>query len=91
MTKADLDWANLDFGYHKTDFNIRYMFRNGQWDEGVLTPDETVPMHIAATCLHYGQGVLRGTESVRDAARRSGRVPPPMRTRPASSARVRRS
>lgn len=63
VTKADLDWANLDFGYHKTDFNIRYMFRNGQWDEGMLTADETVPMHIAATCLHYGQECFEGLKA----------------------------
>jgi branched-chain amino acid aminotransferase len=60
VTKADLDWSNLDFGYHKTDFNIRYMWRNGTWDEGALTPDETIPMHIAATCLHYGQECFEG-------------------------------
>lgn len=59
-TKADLDWKNLDFGYHKTDFNIRYTWRNGTWDRGVLSADETVPLHIAATALHYGQECFEG-------------------------------
>jgi branched-chain amino acid aminotransferase len=63
VTKADLDWANLDFGYHKTDFNIRYMWRNGAWDTGTLTRDETIPMHIAATSLHYGQECFEGLKA----------------------------
>lgn len=60
VAKDLYDWQNLDFGYHKTEYNIRYMWRNGAWDEGVLTKDETVPMHIAATCLHYGQECFEG-------------------------------
>ncbi len=60
VTKADLDWSNLEFGYYKTDFNVRYTWRNGAWDEGTLTADETLPLHMAATCLHYGQECFEG-------------------------------
>ena len=60
MEKAALDWANLDFGYRKTSFNIRYTWTNGKWDEGFLTEDETIPLHMAATCLHYGQECFEG-------------------------------
>jgi branched-chain amino acid aminotransferase len=60
MTKADLDWKNLTFGYRKTDFNIRYTWRDGNWSEGEITADETIPLHIAATCLHYGQEAFEG-------------------------------
>jgi branched-chain amino acid aminotransferase len=60
MSKADLDWGNLDFGYYRTDQNIRYTWREGTWDEGVLTSDEIIPIHIAATCLHYGQECFEG-------------------------------
>lgn len=63
VTKADLDWPNLDFGYHKTDFNIRYTWRDGAWSAGELTADETIPMHIAATCLHYGQECFEGLKA----------------------------
>jgi branched-chain amino acid aminotransferase len=63
VTKADLDWASLDFGYHPTDWNIRYRWRNGAWDEGVLTRDEVIPLHIAATCLHYGQECFEGLKA----------------------------
>lgn len=63
MTKANLDWASLPFGYHKTDFHVRYTWRKGCWDEGVLTSDETLPIHIAATCLHYGQQCFEGLKA----------------------------
>jgi len=61
--KADLDWQNLSFGYTKTDCNIRYTCRDGQWDEGVLSQDESLPIHIAATCLHYGQQCFEGLKA----------------------------
>lgn len=60
MKKADLDWKNLEFGYCKTDYNIRYVWRDGKWSEGILTQDEQIPLHIAATCLHYGQACFEG-------------------------------
>jgi branched-chain amino acid aminotransferase len=60
MKKADLDWANIPFGYLKTDYNLRYTWRSGSWSEGSLTQDEHIPMHMAATCLHYGQEAFEG-------------------------------
>ena len=63
MNKADLDWANLEFGYYKTDQNIRFTWQDGAWDEGRLTSDETIGLHIAATCLHYGQECFEGLKA----------------------------
>ena len=63
MTKADLDWSNLDFGYRDTDYNIRFTWRDGSWDEGQLVQDTTIPMHMAATCLHYGQECFEGMKA----------------------------
>ena len=63
MSKANLDWPNLDFGYHKTDQNIRFTWRNGSWDDGVLTTDEILPLHMAATSLHYGQECFEGLKA----------------------------
>lgn len=60
MDKAALDWPNLEFGYLKTDANIRYTWKDGEWDEGVLTNSQVIPIHIAATCLHYGQECFEG-------------------------------
>jgi branched-chain amino acid aminotransferase len=58
--KAELDWGNLPFGYVKTDYNIRYYYRNGKWSGGELTGDENINMNIAAPCLHYGQEAFEG-------------------------------
>ena len=63
MNKADLDWANLTFGYRKTDYNVRYAFRDGAWDGGTLTTEESIPLHMAATCLHYGQECFEGLKA----------------------------
>lgn len=63
----DLDWKNLSFGYIKTDYNIRSYFRDGAWTTPELTTDETVTMHMAATCLHYGQEAFEGQKAFRGA------------------------
>ncbi|MCH7812512.1 MAG: branched-chain amino acid aminotransferase [Planctomycetes bacterium] len=68
MTQASLDWANLEFGYRDTDCNIRYQWRDGAWDSGTLTDDTTIPLHMAATCLHYGQECFEGLKAYGTAA-----------------------
>lgn len=63
LDDVGLDWASLTFGYNATDCNIRYWYKNGQWDEGKLVRDDTVPLHVAATCLHYGQACFEGLKA----------------------------
>ena len=60
MNKNELDFANLGFGYIKTDANIRCYFKNGKWGKVEVSDKETVDLHIAATCLHYGQNCFEG-------------------------------
>ncbi len=60
MERAALDFASLPFAYRDTDANIRYWYRNGAWSEGELTSDNSITLHMAATCLHYGQEVFEG-------------------------------
>ncbi len=60
-----IDWANLGFGYMKTDFNIRCTFSNGAWGELYVHEDEHINLHMAATCLHYGQEVFEGLKAFR--------------------------
>ncbi len=62
---AELDWSNLGFGLHETDYNIRTYFRNGEWTTPELTKDFNVTMSIAATCLHYGQTCFEGMKAFR--------------------------
>lgn len=63
MQKADLDWANLPFGYIKTDYNVRCYYRDGKWGELEVSSSEHLPIHIAATTLHYGQEAFEGLKA----------------------------
>ncbi|MCM1337622.1 MAG: branched-chain amino acid aminotransferase [Candidatus Amulumruptor caecigallinarius] len=63
--QPDLDWANLPFGYIKTDYNVRCYFRDGKWGDIEVTDSETVNLHIAATSLHYGQEIFEGMKAFR--------------------------
>ena len=57
------DWKNLPFTYMKTDFNIRCYFKNGKWGEILVSDSEFVELHIASTCLHYGQEIFEGLKA----------------------------
>ena len=61
----EIDWGNLSFNYLKTDYNVRTYFRNGQWGEIEVCSEETIPLHMAATCLHYGQEAFEGLKAYR--------------------------
>ncbi|MEG2332751.1 branched-chain amino acid aminotransferase [Bacteroides sp.] len=61
----EIDWANLSFGYMKTDYNVRINFRNNAWGELEVSSDEHLNMHMAATCLHYGQEAFEGLKAFR--------------------------
>lgn len=61
----DIDWSNLSFGYRKTDYNVRCYYRNGAWGEIEVCSEETIPLHMAATCLHYGQEAFEGLKAFR--------------------------
>ena len=37
MEKKDIDWGNLGFGYIATDKRYVSNYKDGAWDEGVLT------------------------------------------------------
>jgi len=49
----------------KTDYNVRCYYRNGEWGEIETCSEETITMHMAATCLHYGQEAFEGLKAYR--------------------------
>ncbi len=65
MSNKSIDWTNLGFKYRRTDCHIRHHFRDGQWDGGQMFHEETIPVHIAATSLHYGQAAFEGLKAFR--------------------------
>ncbi len=60
-----IDWSNLGFGYFKTDYNVRCYFRDGKWGEIEDSTSEEVTVHMASTCLHYGQEAFEGLKAFR--------------------------
>ena len=60
-----MDWSNIGFGYNKTDYNVRCYYRDGKWGEIETCSEETIPLHMAATCLHYGQEAFEGLKAYR--------------------------
>lgn len=60
-----IDWKNLSFGYIKTDYNVRSYFKDGKWSSPQETTSENIDIHMAATCLHYGQEAFEGLKAFR--------------------------
>ena len=65
MKETNLDWANLTFSYTPTDYNVRCTFKDGKWGDIEVSDSEYVPLHIAASCLHYGQESFEGLKAFR--------------------------
>lgn len=63
--ELNIDWANLSFGYIPTDYNVRCTYKNGEWGEIEVSSSELIPMHMAASCLHYGQEAFEGLKAFR--------------------------
>jgi len=61
----DIDWKSFTFGYLRTDYNVRCYFRDGKWGEVEVCSDEYLKLHMAATCLHYGQEAFEGLKAYR--------------------------
>ena len=61
----NLNWSELGFGYIKTDYNVRCYYRDGKWGELEVSSSEIINIHMAATCLHYGQESFEGLKAFR--------------------------
>lgn len=63
MEKKNIDWGNLGFGYVQTDYRYVSNYKNGAWDEGVLTEDPNVVLNECAGVLQYAQTVFEGLKA----------------------------
>ncbi len=62
----NIDWKSLPFGYMKTDYNVRVKWSNGSWGQIEVSNSEYLNIHMAATCLHYGQEAFEGMKAYRN-------------------------
>ncbi len=65
MKETEIDWSNLSFSYITTDYNVRCTYKDGKWGEIEVSDSEYIPLHIAASCLHYGQEAFEGLKAFR--------------------------
>ena len=63
MSKQNIDWSNLGFGYIKTGERFVSNYKDGKWDDGVLTTDDTVTISECAGVLQYAQTVFEGLKA----------------------------
>ena len=61
--KANIDWANVGFGYHKTDKRYVSNYKDGKWDAGVLTEDSNIVLNESAGVLQYAQTCFEGMKA----------------------------
>lgn len=64
MTK-NIDWSSLGFGYIKTDYRFVSNYKDGKWDDGCLTNDETITLNESAGVLQYAQTCFEGMKAYR--------------------------
>lgn len=63
VEKANIDWANVGFGYHKTDKRYVSNYKDGKWDEGTLTEDSNIVLNESAGVLQYAQTCFEGMKA----------------------------
>lgn len=63
MDKKNIDWSNLGFAYEVTDKRYVSNYKDGAWDNGVLTEDATVTISECAGVLQYAQTCFEGLKA----------------------------
>jgi len=63
MAKKDIDWGNLGFGYVQTEKRYVSNFKDGAWDDGVITGDANVVLNECAGVLQYAQTIFEGLKA----------------------------
>lgn len=63
MEKKNIDWSNLNFGYIQTEKRYVSWFKDGAWDEGVLTEDANVVLNECSGVLQYAQTIFEGLKA----------------------------
>lgn len=63
VNKKALNWAELGFQYHQTDFRFSAVYENGSWSDGALIEDPVIGVHEGAPSLHYAQQCFEGMKA----------------------------
>lgn len=60
MEKKNLDWANIGFNYIETKERYVSNYKDGAWDEGMMTGDATVAINECQGCCSMRRLFLKG-------------------------------
>ena len=63
MEKKNIDWGNLGFSYVKTHKRYVSNYKDGKWEEGYLTEDNTIVLEESACVLQYAQTCFEGMKA----------------------------
>ena len=63
VKKVDLNWGELGFAYKKTDWRYVRRYRDGVWEDPVMTEDNGLRIEAGATALQYGQTCFEGLKA----------------------------
>ena len=61
--KKNIDWSSLGFGYIKTDYRYVSNFKDGKWDDGVMSEDSNITLNESAGVLQYAQTCFEGLKA----------------------------
>ncbi len=63
MQKKNIDWATLSFSYQPADKRFVSNYKDGAWDDGVMTDDPHVTISECAGVLQYAQTCFEGLKA----------------------------
>ena len=63
MEKKNIDWSTLGFGYHQTEKRYVSNYKNGAWNDGVLTDDANITLNECAGVFQYAQTCFEGLKA----------------------------
>lgn len=61
--KKNIDWSSLGFGYITTDYRYVSNFKDGKWDNGVMSTDANITLNESAGVLQYAQTCFEGLKA----------------------------
>lgn len=62
---VDWDWKNIGFAYRPVGKRYMSMYRDGAWDDGVLTEDANITISESAGVFQYAQTCFEGLKAYR--------------------------
>lgn len=60
-----MEFTNLGFNYHKTNFNYLAHYKEGKWIKEELRDTDTLSISAFSPALHYGQQAFEGLKAYR--------------------------